>query len=388
MKLYDEVKREVTSRGDKVIPGDVVYRLYDTFGFPVDITNEMAQEDGLFLDTAGFEKALGEQKERSRTDRRSKEVGFGSESKGIVAEDLKNRFTGYETLESDATILALIKDGEPVEELNEGDEGALFFDATPFYGEAGGQVSDDGIVQKAGSTALVMERLRVKENLFAHDVKVEKGSFSIGDAVHLAVDREKRRAIARNHTATHLLQFALRSVLGEHVKQSGSLVEQDRLRFDFTHFEGLDTEQLARVEDIVNEKILDTVEVDTEIKDREAAIREGATALFEEKYGESVRVVSIDGFSRELCGGTHVKNTGEIGSFTILSESSLASGIRRIEAVTGKGAVQHRRKMDGMARSIAKEPQDRSRQPRGTCWNNPGRLLGEGKRDSSAQGRR
>ncbi len=268
---------------------------------------------------------------------------------------MKNVFTGYDTLESDATILAMVRDGEAVEELKAGDEGTLFFDVTPFYGEAGGQVSDDGLVRKGESTAAINGVTRVKENLFAHATRVEQGAFRTGDSVLLVVDSEKRRAVARNHTATHLLQFALRSVLGEHVKQSGSLVERDRLRFDFTHFEGLDSEQLARVEDIVNEKILETVDVNTVVKDREAAIREGATALFEEKYGESVRVVSIDGFSRELCGGTHVRNTGEIGSFTVLSESSLASGVRRIEAVTGKGAVQYRRKVEGMARSIAKE---------------------------------
>jgi alanyl-tRNA synthetase len=355
VRLYDEVRREIAARGDKVIPGDVVYRLYDTFGFPVDITDEMAREDGLLLDMTGFEKALGEQKERSRTDRRMKKEGLGQESKRAVSDDLRNVFSGYETLESDAFILAMVKNGEAIEELNEGSEATLFFDVTPFYGEAGGQVSDDGVMVKGASVAEVDGVTRVKEHLFAHAVRVKKGAFRTGDSVHLVVDSEKRRAVARNHTATHLLQFALRSVLGEHVKQSGSLVERDRLRFDFTHFEGLDSEQLARVEDIVNKKILDTLDVSTEVKDREAAIREGATALFEEKYGETVRVVSINGFSRELCGGTHVRNTGEIGSFSVLSESSLASGVRRIEAVTGIGAVQYRRKVEGIARSIARE---------------------------------
>jgi alanyl-tRNA synthetase len=172
---------------------------------------------------------------------------------------------------------------------------------------------------------------------------------------HLVVDREKRRAVARNHTATHLLQFALRSVLGEHVKQSGSLVEKDRLRFDFTHFQGVNNEEIAQVEDIVNEKILDTIEVRTDVKSRDDAIREGATALFEEKYGETVRVISIGDFSRELCGGTHVRNTGEIGSFSIIGEGSLASGVRRIEAVTGKGAVGHRRRIENMAKSVARD---------------------------------
>lgn len=353
MKLYDEVKQEVIAAGQKVIPGDVVYRLYDTFGFPVDITDEMAREDRLFIDTPGFEKALQEQKERSRTDWRvKKEVFKGSQDK--LDEGLKNVFTGYETLESEGTILAILKNGEETEGLNEGDEGMLFFDVTPFYGEAGGQVSDDGLVRSESATGVVTAVARLREDLFGHNVTVEKGSFKTGERVQLIVDSKKRRAIARNHTATHLLQFALRSVLGNHVKQSGSLVERERLRFDFTHFQGLEPTELARVEDIINEKIMEMADVNVQEKSREEAVREGATALFDEKYGETVRVVSIADFSRELCGGTHVRNTGEIGSLSILSEGSLASGVRRIEAVTGTGAIAHRRKIEGMARSVAR----------------------------------
>ena len=355
MRLYEDVKKESAARGDKVIPGDVVYRLYDTFGFPVDITDEMAREDGLFLDMAGFERALNEQKERSKTDRRMKKEGLAKGAGGILTGDLKNIFTGYETLESDAAIAVILKEGQPVEEIREGDDGHIFFDKTPFYGEAGGQTSDDGIMQGDGAVASVGNVTRVKENLFSHAVRVEKGAFRPGESVHLTVDREKRKAVARNHTATHLLQFALKTVLGDHVKQSGSLVERDRLRFDFTHFQGLNKEEIARVEDIANEKILDMVDVKTEVKSREDAIREGATALFEEKYGETVRVVSMGEFSKELCGGTHVKNTGEIGSFSIISEGSLASGIRRIEAATGKGAVAYRRKIETVARAVSRD---------------------------------
>jgi alanyl-tRNA synthetase len=355
MRLYEDVKREIVAKGDKIIPGDVVYRLYDTFGFPVDITDDMAAEDGLLLDMAGFERALGEQKERSRTDRRTKKDAFSQEPIGIAAGDLKNVFTGYETLESEATILAILKEGRSVEELKEGDEGYMFFDRTPFYGEAGGQTGDDGVVETDAAAGSVSNVARVKENLFSHSVRVEKGLFKIGDAVRLTVDREKRRAAARNHSATHLLQFALRQVLGEHVKQSGSLVAADRLRFDFTHFQGVTGAEIARVEDIVNDKILDMVPVITEVKSREEAIREGATALFEEKYGETVRVVSMGNFSRELCGGTHVKNTGEIGSLSIIGEGALASGIRRIEAVTGKAAIAYRRKIEAVLRAVARE---------------------------------
>jgi alanyl-tRNA synthetase len=355
MRLYEDVKKESAARGDKVIPGDVVYRLYDTFGFPVDITDEMAREDGLLLDMAGFERALDEQKERSRTDRRMKTEGLAKGAGGIAAGDLKNIFTGYDTLESDAAILVILKEGQPVEEIREGDYAHVFFDKTPFWGEAGGQTSDDGIMEGGGAVGSVGNVTRVKEDLFSHAVRVERGAFRPGESVRLTVDREKRRAVARNHSATHLLQFALKTVLGDHVKQSGSLVERDRLRFDFTHFQGLTGAEVARVEDIANEKILDMVDVKTEVKSREDAIREGATALFEEKYGETVRVVSMGEFSRELCGGTHVRNTGEIGSFSIISEGSLASGIRRIEAVTGKGAVAYRRKIEAMARAVSRD---------------------------------
>jgi alanyl-tRNA synthetase len=355
MRLYDEVKRQTAAAGAGVIPGDVVYRLYDTFGFPVDITEEMAREDGLLLDMAGFEQCLSEQKERSRSDRRAKTSGVSASEETFGAADMSNVFTGYDTLESDATVLAIVKDGRPADEISEGEEAQVFFDVTPFYGEAGGQVSDDGVVGEDSAVAAVGGVTRVRENLFSHSLKVEKGVLKTGEHVHLAVDREKRRAVARNHTATHLLQFALRQVLGEHVKQSGSLVERDRLRFDFTHFQGLAAEEIAAVEDIVNAKILDMVDVRTDVKSREEAIREGATALFEEKYGETVRVVSIGGFSRELCGGTHVRNTGEIGSFSIVGEGSLASGVRRIEAVTGMGAVGHRRGIEAKARAVARD---------------------------------
>jgi alanyl-tRNA synthetase len=249
----------------------------------------------------------------------------------------------------------LVKEDKSSEEIHEGEEGALFFDVTPFYGEAGGQTFDEGIIRSDGSEAMVLAVSRMREDLFSHKVRVEKGVFKAGQNVELIVDVERRKGIARNHTATHLLQYALRSVLGDHVKQSGSLVEQERLRFDFTHFQAPDPEQLTRVEDIVNEKIMECAEVRTDVKSKDQAVRDGATALFEEKYGETVRVVKVGDFSMELCGGTHVRNTGEIGSFAIVSEGSLAYGVRRIEAVTGKGAIQHRRKIEHVARSIAKE---------------------------------
>jgi alanyl-tRNA synthetase len=315
----------------------------------------MAREDGLFLDVPGFERALDEQKERSRADWKTKKEGWAQVSTGIMAEDARNVFAGYETLRAEARILGIIKEQEGADEIREGEDGALFFDVTPFYGEAGGQTFDEGVIKSDASEAAVLGVSRLREDLFSHKARVEKGAFKVGQKVELVVDVERRKGVARNHTATHLLQYALRRVLGDHVKQSGSLVEQERLRFDFTHFQAPDPEQLIRVEDIVNEKIMECAEVRTDVKSRDEAIRDGATALFEEKYGENVRVVKVGDFSMELCGGTHVRNTGEIGSFAIASEGSLAYGVRRIEAVTGKAAVQYRRKIEHVARSIAKE---------------------------------
>ena len=354
MRLYDEVKAEVLSSHGKIIPGDVIYRLYDTFGFPLDITEDMAREDGLALDTQGFERALEEQKERSRADWKARKEAWTKEATELLAADARNRFEGYERLQAEATIIAIVRDEAAVNELREGEEGALFVDVTPFYGEAGGQVGDEGVVRNNGSVASVLDVARVREDLFSHRIQVESGAFKKGERVQLTVDVEKRKSVARNHTATHLLQYALRTVLGDHVKQSGSLVDRDRLRFDFTHFQALDSEQVKRVEDIVNEKILACADVATVVKSKEDAVREGATALFEEKYGETVRVVRVGDFSMELCGGTHVRNTGEIGSFVILSEGSLAYGVRRIEAATGKGAIEYHRNIETIARSAAR----------------------------------
>ena len=274
----------------------------------------------------------------------------------ILGRGLTGTFTGYGTLKDEGVIGAILVGNDTVNEISEGEEGELFLDTTPFYAESGGQVDDSGTITLAGggATARVTAVTKVKEDLFAHRVVIEKGSFHGGDRVSLAVDEEKRKGTSRNHTATHLLQYALRRVLGDHVKQSGSLVEAGRMRFDFTHFEAMKEEQIRAVEDIVNEKIMECVPVVVNVKSREDAIREGATALFEEKYGETVRVITIGDFSRELCGGTHVANTGQIGSLYILGESSLASGVRRIEATTGRGALTYKRRMEGTLKAIAK----------------------------------
>ncbi len=354
MRVYDEFVKEIKSKGGMVIPGDLIYKLYDTYGFPIDITAEMTNEDGLSLDMAGFEKSLEEQKERSRAGSRIKGEAWAEGHVAVLRDDVRNTFVGYKTLKADGVILAMVRDERVVEELSEGDEGEVFFDCTPFYAESGGQVEDEGLVDGPSGRAVVNDVIKVKQDVFAHRVKVTMGSLKKGDKVHLAVDKEKRKGVSRNHTATHLLHYALRTVLGEHVKQSGSLVQKDRLRFDFTHFEGLTDNELQKTEDIVNEKIMESLDVITEERQKEDAIREGATALFEEKYGDTVRVLRIGDFSRELCGGTHVKNTGEIGSFYIVSEGSLAYGVRRIEAVTGKGAVRYKRKLDNIVKYISR----------------------------------
>ena len=357
MKLYEEFTRGLKSRGDRAIPGDLVYKLYDTYGFPVDITTDMADEDGLAVDKDGFEKALAEQKERSKTGSQIKGEEWNEGHLAILQTGLSSVFTGYETLQDEGVVQAILVGNEIVEQIGEDQEGELFLTKTPFYAESGGQIDDSGAVITTSGNVLarVTGVAKVKEDLFAHRVIMESGTLRRGDAVSLAVDEEKRKGTSRNHTATHLLQYALRQVLGDHVKQSGSLVEPGRMRFDFTHFEAMKDEEIRQVEDIVNEKIMDCVPVIVNVKSREEAIREGATALFEEKYGETVRVISIGDFSRELCGGTHVRNTGQIGSLYILSESSLASGVRRIEATTGMGALAYKRRVEGTLRSIARK---------------------------------
>jgi len=354
MKVYDEFVEEITSRGESVMPGEMIYRLYDTYGFPIDITAEMAQEDGFSMDMDGFALSLEEQKERSRTSSKIKGEGLDEGHVAVLKEGICSEFLGYHSVcVSQAITMSLIKNDKIVDTIQTGETGEAFFNQTPFYAESGGQVEDEGTVSWPGGRARVTAAKKVKADLFSHTIVIEEGILKKGQAVDLFIDIERRKNIARNHTATHLLQYALRQVLGNHVKQSGSLVDKDRLRFDFTHFQAMDGAEIARVEDIVNEKIMESIDVCTQERMREEAIREGATALFEEKYGDKVRVVNVGDFSAELCGGTHVCNTGEIGSFYIVSESSLASGVRRIEAVTGKSAVAYKRKMDATIKGIA-----------------------------------
>jgi alanyl-tRNA synthetase len=353
IRLYEEITEGIRSQGQQTIAGELIYKLYDTFGFPPDITREMAEEDGLAVDMEGFQKALQEQKKRSKTSSKIKGETLGEGEVAVLRENIRNTFVGYEKLETEGVILNAVKDESLAEMIGTGEDGEVFVDTTPFYAESGGQVSDTGVITSASGKGRILEVTKIKDDLFAHRVHVEEGSLGKGETVRLMVDSDKRKSTARNHTATHLLQYALRTVLGDHVKQSGSMVQPERLRFDFTHFKGLDAAEITRVEDIVNEKIMDCVTVTTELKGRDEAIREGATALFEEKYGETVRVLRIGDFSTELCGGTHAGNTGEIGSFYVVSEGSLASGVRRIEAVTGTNAIAYKRRLEATIDRIA-----------------------------------
>ena len=316
------------------IPGEVVFKLYDTYGFPVDLTGDIARERDLTIDEAGFEAAMEAQRERARSASQ-----FGLDYNALVKVDIETRFQGYEGTEGQGTVVALFRDGEPVEVLNEGDKGVVVLNQTPFYAESGGQVGDTGYLSASGLRAEVSDTTKAG-NAHLHHVIVQQGTLRVGEEVQATVDAGVRQATALNHSATHLLHAALREVLGDHVQQKGSLVDSQRLRFDFSHYEAIKPEQLRALEDRVNEQIRLNSVVGVEVTDIESAKNKGAMALFGEKYGDQVRVLTMgNGFSVELCGGTHVSRTGDIGLFKITAESGIASGVRRIEAVTGAGAL-------------------------------------------------
>ncbi|WP_425318137.1 alanine--tRNA ligase [Pseudomonas nitroreducens] len=330
------LEQDLSELKGSVIPGNVVFKLYDTYGFPVDLTNDIARERSLTLDEEGFEREMEAQRERARS-----ASAFGMDYNSLVKVDGDTRFLGYQGVSGAGEIVALFKDGKAVEQLNEGEEGVVVLDQTPFYAESGGQVGDSGYLQGAGVRFDVRDTTKAGGAHLHHGV-VAQGSLSVGAAVKAEVDASVRQATALNHSATHLLHAALRQVLGDHVQQKGSLVDSQRLRFDFSHFEAIKPEQLKQLEDIVNTEIRKNSEVETEETDIESAKNKGAMALFGEKYGDQVRVLSMGGsFSVELCGGTHVSRTGDIGLFKITSEGGVASGVRRIEAVTGAAALAY-----------------------------------------------
>ena len=335
MKIYDDMLSAHKAQGETVFSGADAFKLYDTYGFPIDLTVEMAEEAGMTVDQEGFKALMEEQKVRARKAREALgDLGWAGIEFG---KDMPaTEFVGYDRSSEQGRVLALVADGELRDELAQGVEGILVLDQTPFYAEMGGQVGDHGTIQGPNGTFQVTDVQKNKGGKFMHSGKVVSGTLSVGETVTASIDMERRKAIMRAHSATHLLDAALKKVLGDHVHQAGSLVEPDRLRFDFTHFEAITPEQLAQIDKLVNDAILEGYPVATEVLPIEEAKKKGAVAMFGEKYGETVRVVEMSDFSVEFCGGTHVDNTAKAGPFRIKSESSVASGVRRIEATCGK----------------------------------------------------
>jgi len=362
MRILDEA---IASLDGGIIPGDVVFKLYDTYGFPTDLTADIARERQLDLDMAGFETEMQAQRERARAASQ-----FSSDQSVQVMLEGKTEFTGYDKLQDSAKVISLFKDGNETSALNAGDAGVVVLDHTPFYAESGGQVGDSGVIHFANGGSFVVEDTRKQGgDVFAHFGRVTEGSLSAGDDVSADVDQSKRRATALNHSATHLLHAALREVLGDHVQQKGSMVDAKRLRFDFSHFEPVSDQQLALIEQRVNQEIRNNHPVVTRIMALDDARKSGAMALFGEKYDDDVRVLSMGDFSIELCGGTHVQSVGDIGLFKIVMETGTASGVRRIEGVTGQTALewvqaeeQRVNRLAGMVKAGRDDVEDRIQQ--------------------------
>ncbi|WP_312669368.1 alanine--tRNA ligase, partial [Stutzerimonas nitrititolerans] len=330
------LEQDLAELSGSVIPGEVIFKLYDTYGFPVDLTGDIARERELTLDEEGFEREMQAQRERARS-----ASAFGMDYNSLVKVEGETRFTGYAGTSGSGKVVALFREGMSVEQLNAGEEGVVVLDQTPFYAESGGQVGDCGYLASEGLRFDVRDTSKAG-GAFLHHGIVDSGSLRVGAGVEATVDASVRQATALNHSATHLLHAALRQILGEHVTQKGSLVDSQRLRFDFSHFEAIKPEQLKALEDKVNAEIRGNTAVEIEETDIETAKGKGAMALFGEKYGDQVRVLTMGGgFSVELCGGTHVKRTGDIGLFKITSEGGVAAGVRRIEAVTGEQALNY-----------------------------------------------
>lgn len=354
LKMLQEHIDTLQQEGRRLIPGGVVFKLYDTYGFPLDLAQDIASEFGMQIDVAEVEQALLEQRRRARESWRGSGADeIASVYKRLVQDGVQTVFEGYECCESSSHVRAIIRNGEVVSHAAHGAQIELITEKTCFYGEAGGQAGDCGTIFNDSVTVEISTAIRPLPDLIVHRGQVTAGTIRCGDTVMLRVDREKRQATANNHTATHILHAVLRQVLGNHVKQAGSLVNAERLRFDFTHFAPLSTDELETIETLVNERIQQNTPLFVNILPLAEALSQGATALFGEKYGEQVRVVNIAEFSSELCGGTHVGRTGDIGIFKIVSEGSVAAGVRRIEAVTGRAALNYMKKQESMLREVS-----------------------------------
>ncbi|WP_028080650.1 alanine--tRNA ligase [Solimonas soli] len=347
MKLLDDAIARLS--GD-TIPGDVVFKLYDTYGFPLDLTADIAREKNLKLDEAGYEREMDAQRERARAASSFKSAGT------LVYEGAETCFIGYEGLNGEGKVLALYRDGQSVSELKAGEAGVVVLDETPFYAESGGQVGDRGTLSTAAARFEVRDTQKLKGSVFGHHGVLNGGALKVGDTVKAEVSDSVRRATMRNHSATHLLHRALRDVLGTHVAQKGSLVDEQRTRFDFSHNAPVTADEIAEIENRVNRAVLANVPVTAEVMKYDDAIKAGAMALFGEKYGDEVRVLAMgqgdNNFSTELCGGTHVSRTGDIGLFKIVSEGGVAAGVRRIEAITGENSLAYLRGLDGKLKKV------------------------------------
>lgn len=373
--LFEEEADKVATSDSRILSGEVAFRLYDTYGFPLDLTTDLARGKGLHVDHAGFEKEMEQQRHMAR---QSWEAGHAEEAgvlKAMLEEGTSSEFTGYETLDDTGIVKAILIEGHRVQQAGPGERVEIITDRTPFYGESGGQVGDRGSISRNGAEIRVEETTRPFPELIVHLGTVKSGSFKEGDKVDLSVNSEERRATMANHSATHLLQWALREVLGEHVQQRGSLVDANRLRFDFTHFSQISREEIERVEDLVNEKILANTQVKPTVTSLGEAKALGAMALFGEKYGDTVRMISVGDFSRELCGGTHARRTGDLGLFKIISEGGIAAGVRRIEALTGLEALRYVRSVEDELKGVA----ERLKGTRGELVRKLERLLEEKK---------
>ena len=343
---------DAKEKGEATLSGADTFKLYDTFGFPVDLTREIAEEAGLSIDEDAFKALMDEQKQRARA-ARGNISGWADSSKSLLENLPVTEFVGYDSESCEAKVLSIIADGAAVEEISEG-ECSIILDKTAFYGEGGGQVGDTGYIT-LGDTTLKVVDTKKTNGVYIHECEVENGSVKVGDSVNASIDSDRRAAIKRNHSAAHLLQAALRQVLGTHVEQAGSYVDEHRVRFDFTHLAAMTAEEIAKVEAIVNANILLSEKAETIVTTPDEAKKMGAMALFGEKYGSEVRVVKIGSSSTELCGGTHVESTGNIGLFKIISESSVAAGVRRVEGTTGLGVLALLGERDALIRDTAKE---------------------------------
>lgn len=353
--ILSDLESRLVKEGKTCLDGEDAFRLYDTYGFPIDLTNEILEEKGFTVDMDGFNNAMNKQKETARGARKETNyMGADATVYDKIDTRITSEFVGYDTLETESEITVLTTSEDITDTLAEGMEGTIIVNKTPFYATMGGQQGDTGVITCNGSVFEVIDTIRLKGGRVGHVGKVTAGSFKVGDKVTLTVDEKKRIDTAKNHSATHLLQEALRIVLGNHVEQAGSLVTPDRLRFDFTHFQPMTEEEIEKVEAIVNEQIAKSIDVETKVLAIEDAKKTGAKALFNEKYGDTVRVVCMGDFSKEFCGGTHVSNTGLINSFKIVSEAGVAAGVRRIEALTGNGVFAYYKDIEKKYNDICK----------------------------------